>query len=43
MPEIGDTLSSRYLWIMVTGSFGAFGFGYGEFDRIVAETRSAAE
>jgi hypothetical protein len=30
MPSIGDSLSNRYMWIMVTGAFGAFGFGYGE-------------
>jgi hypothetical protein len=24
MPSIGDTLSSRYVWIMVTGAFGAY-------------------
>jgi len=28
MPSIGDSLSNRYMWIMVTGAFGAFGFGY---------------
>ncbi len=36
MPAVGDTLSGRYLWLIVTGAIGAFAFGYGTGSNDVA-------